>query len=142
MLLFKQVKKLQAYLQKKQSKGLQIGFVPTMGALHQGHASLIKKAKSENDLSVCSIFVNPTQFNNPKDLEKYPRTAIQDTKVLMGLGNDVLFQPSVAAIYPKKLSIPTFDFGKTDKVMEGKFRLEHFDGVVKSSLSFIEYCKA
>lgn len=131
MLLFKQVKKLQSYLQKKQFEGLQIGYVPTMGALHQGHASLIKKAKSENDLCVCSIFVNPTQFNNPKDLEKYPRTLKRDKNILFGLGNDILFYPSVAAVYPKNLSIPTFDFGKTDKVMEGEFRPGHFDGVVE-----------
>jgi len=131
MLLFKSVEALQAYLQKKRKEGLQIGFTPTMGALHQGHASLIKKAKAENDVSVCCIFVNPTQFNEPKDLEKYPRTEGADIKMLVGLENEVLFYPTVAAVYPKNLHIPTFDFGKVDKVMEGKFRPGHFDGVVE-----------
>ena len=131
MLLFKSVETLQGYLQKKRKEGLQIGFTPTMGALHQGHASLIKKAKAENDISVCSIFVNPTQFNDPKDLEKYPRTEGNDIKMLAGLGNEVLFYPTVDAVYPKNIHIPTFDFGQVDKVMEGKFRPGHFDGVVE-----------
>lgn len=131
MLLFKSVEALQTYLQKKRKEGLQIGFAPTMGALHQGHASLIKKAKADNDICVCSIFVNPTQFNDPKDLEKYPRTEGQDIKILAGLDNDVLFYPTVDAVYPKNLHIPTFDFGQVDKVMEGKFRPGHFDGVVE-----------
>ena len=131
MLLFKRVEALQAYLHKKRKQGLQIGFAPTMGALHQGHASLIKKAKAENDLSVCSIFVNPTQFNDPKDLEKYPRTEGPDIKLLNNLGNNIIFYPTVEAVYPKNLTIPTFDFGQVDKVMEGKFRPGHFDGVVE-----------
>lgn len=131
MLLFKEVEKLQAYLEKKRREGLTIGYAPTMGALHQGHASLIKKAKAENDICVCSIFVNPTQFNDPKDLEKYPRTEGRDIEMLVGLDNDVLFYPRVEAIYPKGLKIPTFDFGQVDKVMEGKFRPGHFDGVVE-----------
>ncbi len=131
MLLFKSVESLQSYLQKKRKEGLKIGFAPTMGALHQGHASLIQKAKAENDISVCSIFVNPTQFNDPKDLEKYPRTEGNDISILANLGNDVVFYPTVAAVYPKNLHIPTFDFGRVDKVMEGKFRPGHFDGVVQ-----------
>lgn len=131
MLLFKSVETLQGYLQKKRKEGLQIGFTPTMGALHQGHASLITKAKADNDISVCCIFVNPTQFNDPKDLEKYPRTEGNDIKILAGLGNDVLFYPPVEAVYPKNIHIPTFDFGQVDKVMEGKFRPGHFDGVVE-----------
>lgn len=131
MLLFKEVESLQKYLSKKQKEGLRIGYVPTMGALHQGHASLIQKAKVENDISVCSIFVNPTQFNDPKDLEKYPRTEGSDIDLLVSLGNDVLFYPTVDAVYPKNLKIPKFEFGKVDKVMEGKFRPGHFDGVVE-----------
>jgi len=131
MLLFKSVEALQTYLQKKRAAGLQIGFAPTMGALHQGHASLVKKAKVDNDICVSSIFVNPTQFNDPKDLEKYPRTEGSDIKILTSLGNDVLFYPTVEAVYPKDLQIPTFDFGQVDKVMEGKFRPGHFDGVVE-----------
>jgi len=131
MFLFKEVERLQAYLEKKRKEGLTIGYAPTMGALHQGHASLIKKAKAENDICVCSIFVNPTQFNDPKDLEKYPRTEGRDIEMLVGLENDVLFYPTVEAIYPEGLKIPTFDFGQVDKVMEGKFRPGHFDGVVE-----------
>lgn len=131
MLLFKEVEQLQAYLAKKRKEGLTIGYAPTMGALHQGHASLIQKAKAENDICVCSIFVNPTQFNDPKDLEKYPRTEGRDIEMLVSLDNDVLFYPTVEAIYPKGLNIPTFDFGLVDKVMEGKFRPGHFDGVVE-----------
>ena len=131
MLLFKEVEPLKKYLKKKQASGLSIGYAPTMGALHQGHASLIQKAKAENDICVCSIFVNPTQFNDPKDLQKYPRTEGTDIALLVGLGNDILFYPSVEAVYPKGLQIPTFDFGQVDKVMEGKFRPGHFDGVVE-----------
>lgn len=131
MLLFKSVELLQNFLQKKRKEGLRIGFAPTMGALHRGHASLIKKAKLENDICVCSIFVNPTQFNDPKDLEKYPRTEGEDIKILVDLENEVLFYPTVDAVYPKDLQIPTFDFGQVDKVMEGKFRPGHFDGVVE-----------
>jgi len=131
MLLLKSVEELQIVLQKKRQKGLKIGFAPTMGALHQGHASLIKKAKLENDICVCCIFVNPTQFNDPKDLDKYPRTEGKDIKILVGLDNDVLFYPTVDAVYPKDLHIPIFDFGQVDKVMEGKFRPGHFDGVVE-----------
>ncbi len=131
MLLFKEVEKLQAYLEKKRKEGLTLGYTPTMGALHQGHASLIKKAKAENDISICSIFVNPTQFNDPKDLEKYPRTEGRDIEMLASLDNDVLFYPTVKTIYPQGINIPTFDFGLVDKVMEGKFRPGHFDGVVE-----------
>lgn len=141
MLLLKSVEELQLFLQKKRQKGLEIGFAPTMGALHQGHASLIKKAKLENDICVCCIFVNPTQFNDPKDLEKYPRTEGKDIKILVGLDNDVLFCPTVDAVYPKDLDIPTFDFGQVDKVMEGKFRPGHFDGVVEVVYRLIDIVK-
>ncbi|MFK7979684.1 MAG: pantoate--beta-alanine ligase [Saprospiraceae bacterium] len=141
MLLFKSVELLQKFLQKKRKEGLRIGFAPTMGALHRGHASLIKKAKLENDICVCSIFVNPTQFNDPKDLEKYPRTEGKDIKILANLENDVLFYPTVDAVYPKNLHIPTFDFGQVDKVMEGKFRPGHFDGVVEVVYRLIDIVK-
>ena len=93
MVLFKKVEELKAYLAAQRAKGMKVGYAPTMGALHQGHASLIKKAKAENDISVCSIFVNPTQFNDPADLEKYPRTESQDMTLLESLKNNVLFYP-------------------------------------------------
>ena len=141
MLLFKKVDQLQKYLSKQRAKGLQIGYTPTMGALHQGHASLIEKAKAENDISVCSIFVNPTQFNDPADLKKYPRTEAQDIDLLTQLGNDILFYPSVEEVYPKDIIIPTFDFGPIDKVMEGFYRPGHFDGVVEVVYRLIDIAK-
>jgi pantoate--beta-alanine ligase len=107
-----------------------IGFVPTMGALHEGHLSLVKKAKSENDICVVSIFVNPIQFNNKEDLEKYPRNLEKDAQYLgTVLGkNDVIFAPSVEEMYPSE---PTekYDFASLESVMEGKFRPGHFNGV-------------
>lgn len=110
------------------SHGRQIGFVPTMGALHPGHISLIDRAKSENQLVVCSIFVNPTQFNNPEDLQKYPKTLQSDCELLADAGCDIVFAPSVEEIYPNlpQLSI---NFGNLETVMEGKFRTGHFSGV-------------
>ncbi len=141
MLLFKKVDQLQKYLSKQRAKGLQIGYTPTMGALHQGHASLIEKAKAENDISVCSIFVNPTQFNDPADLKKYPRTEAQDIDLLTQLGNDILFYPSVEEVYPKDIIIPTFNFGPIDKVMEGFYRPGHFDGVVEVVYRLIDIAK-
>jgi len=131
MVLFKKVEELKTYLATQRAKGMKIGYAPTMGALHRGHASLIEKAKAENDICVCSIFVNPTQFNDPADLEKYPRTEAADMALLESKRNDVLFYPSAEEIYPKDLVIPTFDFGKIDKVMEGFYRPGHFDGVVQ-----------
>jgi len=95
MLLFKKVDDLQHYLQQFRKKKQSIGFVPTMGALHQGHLSLIKKAKAESDIVVCSIFVNPTQFNDDSDLEKYPRTAGNDINLLTSEHTDILFMPPI-----------------------------------------------
>lgn len=132
MYLFKLVADLQKYLDKLRKDGNTIGFVPTMGALHEGHLSLIDKAKSDNDFVVCSIFVNPTQFNEPEDLVKYPRTAIQDIEALTSHHNDVLFMPPVDEIYPEGLDTRVeLDFGQLDKVMEGEFRPGHFSGMVQ-----------
>jgi pantoate--beta-alanine ligase len=105
-----------------------IGFVPTMGALHEGHLTLIRKAKQENDIVVCSIYVNPTQFNNANDLAKYPRTVEQDTAMLKSAGCDILFLPNDAMMYPEKVWT-TLNFGNTETVLEGKFRAGHFNGV-------------
>ena len=111
-------------------KALTTGFVPTMGALHSGHISLITKAKNENDLVVCSIFVNPTQFNNAKDFEKYPVTIEQDIYLLDQAGCEVLFLPSVAEIYPDGLKTNIhFELGFLDTVLEASFRPGHFQGV-------------
>ncbi|MBX7181937.1 MAG: pantoate--beta-alanine ligase, partial [Bacteroidia bacterium] len=112
------------------SEGKSIGFVPTMGALHEGHISLVNKAKGENDRVVVSIFVNPNQFNNAVDLEKYPRTFDRDYSMLEKVGNDVLFFPSVGEIYPEP-DTRTFHFGKLEQVMEGEFRPGHFNGVAQ-----------
>ncbi len=117
---------MQAYL--KSNSNSKIGFVPTMGALHKGHIELVKRAKEENDLSVCSIFVNPTQFNNPEDLLKYPRTIEEDCKKLEEIGCDLVFAPTSDEMYPSKPSLK-FDFGLLEHIMEGKFRPGHFNGV-------------
>jgi pantoate--beta-alanine ligase len=100
MLIFNTISETQQYLKIQQRAGKTIGFVPTMGALHAGHISLIERAKSENDLAVCSIFVNPTQFNNPEDLKKYPRTLEKDCEMLKAVGCDVVFAPSAEEMYP------------------------------------------
>jgi pantoate--beta-alanine ligase len=121
---------LKSILSAVKSAGQHIGFVPTMGALHEGHKALIVRASRENDLVVISIFVNPTQFNNKEDLALYPRTLDADLELLKTIENGVVFVPDVAAIYPKKTSFKPFDLGNLDKVMEGKHRPGHFDGVV------------
>ena len=105
-----------------------IGFVPTMGALHQGHFSLVKRAREENEFVCCSIFVNPTQFDNAEDLEKYPRNLDQDAQQLAKLGVDVIFAPQPSDVYSSKTMLQ-FSFGELEKVMEGKFRTGHFNGV-------------
>ncbi|MFC2187480.1 pantoate--beta-alanine ligase [Fulvivirgaceae bacterium LMO-SS25] len=105
-----------------------IGFVPTMGALHSGHIALVEQALKECDFVICSIFVNPAQFNNPDDLEKYPRTISDDKELLEQAGCHALFIPSVEVMYPK-YTFTSFQFGSLEKVMEGAFRPGHFSGV-------------
>ena len=118
------------YLGEILKTGKSIGFVPTMGALHAGHLSLVARSKLENDLTVCSIYVNPTQFNNKEDLQNYPRTMARDAAVLREAGCDVLFAPSTAEMYPEgETAGLALDFGQLDKVMEGKSRPGHFSGV-------------
>lgn len=130
MLLFKHIADLQKHLNTLRAKGMTIGFAPTMGALHKGHVSLVDRSKTECDVTVVSIFVNPTQFNNAADLEKYPRTADDDIELLSAANVDVLFMPSVAEIYPNGMKqVQKFNFGKLDKVLEGQFRPGHFDGM-------------
>ncbi len=141
MYLFQTAKELQNHLQNLRNQGLTIGFVPTMGALHAGHLSLIEEAKKMTNCSVCSIFVNPTQFNDPKDLEKYPRMPDKDAQVLESVGNDVLFMPLVEEVYPLDLNTKLdLDFGPMATVMEGAFRPGHFQGmaqVVKRLLDLV-----
>lgn len=117
-------------LQGYRIKGKTIGLVPTMGALHEGHASLVKKCVAENDISIVSLFVNPTQFNNKEDLRLYPRTPEKDYELLEKLGVDYVFSPSVDEMYPEEDN-RVFDFGQLDKVMEGEFRPGHFNGVAQ-----------
>ncbi len=131
MYIFQTVCKLQEYLQKQSSKSKTIGYVPTMGALHEGHLQLIANSLGDCDLSVCSIFVNPTQFDDSKDLSVYPRPIEADIEKLTAIGCDVLFLPSAEEIYPKDLKSPTFDLNGLDKTMEGANRKGHFAGVVQ-----------
>lgn len=114
-------------------QGKTIGFVPTMGALHEGHASLIQRACAENEVCFVSIFVNPTQFNNKEDLRKYPRNLNKDKELLIALGVHFVFVPTPEEMYePEELSTPfVFDFNGLDEVMEGKMRPGHFNGVVQ-----------
>ena len=114
-------------------EGKTIGLVPTMGALHAGHASLVRRAVEENDVCFVSVFVNPTQFNNKEDLAKYPRTLDRDTELLASLGAEYVFAPSPEEMYSSEELNGTFefDFGGLDKVMEGKMRPGHFNGVVQ-----------
>ena len=129
MKIFRFASELQVELKREKKENHLIGFVPTMGALHDGHLSLIQRANRENDLSVCSIFVNPTQFDNPKDLEHYPKTLEEDLKLLESVGCDYLYVPNAKDVYPNGLISRNFDFGGIENQMEGKFRRGHFDGV-------------
>ncbi len=128
MKLFTTIAEINSYLKDKIAAGNTIGFVPTMGALHQGHISLLQQANLENDIVVASIFVNPIQFDKKEDLQKYPRTLEQDISRLTEVECDVLFAPAVTEMYPEPV-LERFDFGHLDKVMEGKYRPGHFNGV-------------
>jgi pantoate--beta-alanine ligase len=121
-------KELKAFLAPFREQGKSVGFVPTMGALHQGHLHLVDCAARDNDIVVASVFVNPVQFNNPGDLAKYPRDLEGDTKKLAVHHVDYIFAPSVEEMYPKEVK-KSYDFGLVDKVMEGKYRPGHFNGV-------------
>jgi len=119
-----------AYLKTIKTANSTIGFVPTMGALHQGHLALMQRSLKENDDTVVSIFVNPTQFNNPEDLEKYPRTLEEDVKKMRGLSDKIiLYAPSVEDIYEGNTISQSFDYDGLENQMEGKFRPGHFNGV-------------
>lgn len=122
------IAQLQETLLAERAKGMSIGLVPTMGALHEGHASLVRKSVSENDITVVSIFLNPTQFNDPKDLERYPRTLESDCAILEECGAQIAFAPSVGEIYPEP-DTRRFSYPPTDSVMEGARRPGHFNGV-------------
>lgn len=128
MQVIKSIAELQACLANERSNGNSIGLVPTMGALHEGHASLVRRSVSENDVTVVSVFLNPTQFNDPKDLERYPRTLDSDCELLEACGAQVVFAPSVGEMYPEP-DTRIFSYPPTDSVMEGERRPGHFNGV-------------
>lgn len=130
MKLYTTVKDLQEALESGRSRGLTTGFVPTMGALHPGHLSLVSRAAGENGLTVVSIFVNPNQFNDPDDLKNYPRTLERDLELLSPLSCDCVFAPMVREIYPEP-DTRRFDFGPLERVMEGRYRPGHFNGVAQ-----------
>jgi pantoate--beta-alanine ligase len=133
MKLVYSISELSTEIQLIKSVGKTIGFVPTMGALHDGHLALVAQSVAENDISIVSIFVNPTQFNNKSDLEKYPRNLERDTKLLEKVGCNLVFVPQANEIYDSEEINGRFefDFNGLDKVMEGKFRPGHFNGVVQ-----------
>jgi pantoate--beta-alanine ligase len=128
MEIFKKIAPLRAFLKEIRKSGKTIGLVPTMGALHRGHVALIDASKAHNLVTVCTIYVNPTQFNNPVDLLKYPRNFEKDAELLKKVGCDVVFYPSNDEMYEEESHLK-FDFGHLNTVMEGKFRPGHFSGV-------------
>src|SRR3984957_1730756 len=130
MILFKKAADLTRWLKRQQAAGLTIGFVPTLGALHRGHISLIDISRSRTALTVCSIFINPTQFNDSADFKKYPVTLEKDIALLEKAGTDALFLPDVDSIYPGGTShLEHYDLGSLESVLEGKYRPGHFQGV-------------
>ncbi len=128
MKIINTVAALQRAVTEAKQQGLSVGLVPTMGALHEGHASLIRQSVAENQLTVVSVFVNPTQFNDPKDLQHYPRTFEADAQLIASLGGDVVFAPSVEEVYPQE-DTRVFAYPPIDTVMEGARRPGHFNGV-------------
>lgn len=130
MIVVETVDKLRAFLAAARAEGKSVGLVPTMGALHEGHASLVQRSVAENDVTVVSVFVNPTQFNDKGDLERYPRTLDADCALLSSLGANYVFAPSVEEVYPEP-DTRVFDFAPLDKVMEGVYRPGHFNGVAQ-----------
>jgi pantoate--beta-alanine ligase len=130
MIIFKYAEPLARYIQQQKTAGKQIGFVPTMGALHNGHIALIDESKKATDVTVCSIFVNPTQFNNPSDYQLYPNTIEKDIMKLEAAGCDALFLPAIAEMYPQGTTgLEHYDLGYLETLLEGKFRPGHFQGV-------------
>ena len=140
MVIFKKAADLQDFIAiKRDEQPLKLGFIPTMGALHEGHLSLIEAAKKQECLTVCSIFVNPTQFNDPEDFKKYPNTLSADTKALLDAHCDILFIPDVQEIYPNGFdAVKTYAFGYLETIFEGAQRPGHFEGVGKVVARLLE----
>lgn len=144
MNIVNKISELRLALDECRGRGCSIGLVPTMGALHEGHASLVRRSVTENDVTVVSVFLNPTQFNDPKDLERYPRTLEADCELLDACGADIVFAPGVEEIYPEP-DTRCFSYPPTDSVMEGAMRPGHFNGVcqiVSKLFSYVEPDKA
>jgi len=138
--VFTTVASIQNYLQKV-AENRTVGFVPTMGALHNGHVSLVKASLEKCDFTVVSIFVNPTQFNDASDLEKYPRNLDKDIALLEETGPIIVFAPSVGEMYPENHAPKQMKLGRVEEIMEGKFRPGHFNGVVEVVHRFLEIIK-
>ena len=130
MKVYNKISELQEHISKLKSEGKTVGFIPTMGALHYGHISLVSLGMRQCDVTVVSVFVNPTQFNNPDDLLKYPRTLESDVALLSSINCGIVFAPTVEEMYPKNRKAIQLDLGNLANLMEGKFRPGHFDGVV------------
>ncbi len=140
MIVIQKIEELKKVLKNYRSQGLSVGFVPTMGALHAGHASLVERSVKENEITVISIFLNPTQFNDKTDLEKYPRTLEADCLMMEKCGAQIIFAPEVEEVYPEP-DTRTFSYPPTDSVMEGATRPGHFNGVcqiVSKLFSYVE----
>lgn len=138
MLIFTKIAELHGYLSQIKAQNKTVGFVPTMGALHEGHVSLIKYSKNTCDYTICSVFVNPTQFNDKSDLERYPRMPEKDAALLESAYCDALFMPLVKEMYPGKNEKADFNFGYLDKILEGAHRPGHFNGVAQIVKRFFE----
>jgi pantoate--beta-alanine ligase len=130
MLVVRKIKEIIILVAEEKLKGKKIGFVPTMGALHPGHISLIEISRKQTDFTICSIFVNPTQFNNASDLTHYPRTPEKDIELLKSASCDLLYMPDVNDVYPEK-DVREFDFGYLDTILEAAHRPGHFNGVAQ-----------
>ena len=130
MNIYKTAEELRSFVTEERKQGHRIAFVATMGALHEGHLSIVRRALKENDCCIVSVFVNPTQFNNPRDLETYPRTLDADSRLLASIGTTALFAPEVKTIYPEP-DTRVFHVGAVAEVMEGKYRPGHFNGVMQ-----------
>lgn len=139
-MLAKTVKEADSFISKIKTTGKSLGLVPTMGALHKGHLSLVGCCRKENNITVASVFVNPTQFNDPADFKKYPRNPDRDMQMLRQAGCDMVFAPEVKEMYPQP-DRRIFDFGKTGRIMEGRFRPGHFNGVAQVVSRLFEILK-
>lgn len=144
MVIIKTIKELTEYVERAARSGVKTGLVPTMGALHDGHLSLVDRSEKENDITIVSLFVNPIQFNNPDDLTNYPRKEEEDFRLLAQRGVDMVFAPSIEEIYPEGLENAVekkFNLGKAAEVMEGRYRPGHFQGVANIVSRLFQLCR-